>query len=135
VCVTQQNLCAHTHLQKSKFSAEDSYQYLVVYEVWLSTWYAYVLGQGTFKTKMLFLFKKMADKFGILLDPLSLRSERACASVERVTAVQTRLAVSSRGTAHLQELLEQRKLYLKKSIVACAGIQRILKNKSACVCV
>jgi len=50
VCVTQQNLCAHTTLQKSKFSAEDSYQYLVVYEVWLSTWYAYVLGQGTFKT-------------------------------------------------------------------------------------
>jgi len=76
---------------------------------------------------------KMADKFGILLDPLSLRSERACAGVERVTAIQTRLCASSRGTAHLQELLEQRKLYLKKSIVACGGIQRILKNKSACV--
>lgn len=74
----------------------------------------------------------MADKFSILLDPLFLRSKRARAGVKRVTAIQARLR-HSRGTAHLQNLLEQRKLYLNKSIVACASIQRILKNKSACV--
>lgn len=74
----------------------------------------------------------MADKFGILLAPLSLRSKRARAGVKRVAAIQGRLRLS-RGTAHMQHLLEQRKQYLDKSIVACASIQRILKNKSGCV--
>ena len=74
----------------------------------------------------------MADKFSILLDLLPLRSKRARVGVKRVAAIQARLRLS-RDTAHLQNLLEQRKLYLDKSIVACASIQRILKNKSACV--
>ena len=59
MCVTRQNLCAHTTLQKSKFSAEDSYQYLVVCVVWLSTYIFYIL---LLNPMICGLFKKRARK-------------------------------------------------------------------------